>query len=231
MQKKKDREERTLEGFYRYLKGSEIEGYSKRPYCDSEGKNTVGAGVRIPRYEAIKDLTMTSKDEPVSASNPAWDEDKKRDFMQKLDAFCEDKTNRIKHESQPKKYFEKYHETMPYFQDDELENVSKDYIRNTALPEVKKNLSNVGVNFYKDLNQDGRNGFLDLQYNVGGNKFKLIDLENPHQIDNSNLKYKKELKENPMRYNEPAILKDLSDNGIWPNLSMATKRRDTANMW
>ena len=79
--------------FYNHFKDSNIEGYSKTPYCDSEGKNTVGVGTRIPNYNSIKDLTLTSKNEFVSEDNPAWDEDKKRSFMQKLDAFCKDKKN------------------------------------------------------------------------------------------------------------------------------------------
>ena len=116
-QKKKEEEQKMLQDFYEHFKDSDVEGYSKTPYCDSEGKNTVGVGNRIPNYEAVKNLTMTSKDAPASESNPAWNEDKKRDFMQKLDEFCKDKKNwSMLPKQQPKKYFQTYQETMPHFQ-------------------------------------------------------------------------------------------------------------------
>ncbi|MBR2299440.1 MAG: hypothetical protein IJ870_02565 [Alphaproteobacteria bacterium] len=222
-----DDEDEMLEDFYNHLKDSDFEGYSKTPYCDSEGKNTVGVGNRIPNYEAIKNLTMTSKDAAVSESNPAWGEDKKRDFMQKLDEFCKDRKNWFMiPKRQYEEYNTKYNETMPHFQDDELEELSKKYIRNTALPEIKRNVQNVGINFYHDLNRDGQKGLMDMQYNLGGNKFKLIDLEDPKQIDNSNLKYKNELKADANSYLRPEIRKDLIDNGYWAGLSNALKQRD-----
>ena len=228
-QKKQEKEEETIQSFYEHLKQPEIEGYSKTPYCDSEGKNTVGVGNRIPNYEAVQNLTMTSKDAPVSENNPAWSEDKKRDFMQKLDEFCKDKENWNK---SPKNQFNEYqkrnNETMPYFQDDELEELSKNYIKKTALPEVVRNAQNVGIDFYHDLNRDGQKGLIDMQYNLGGNKFKLIDLEDAKQIENSNLKYKNELKADANSYLRPEIRKDLSSNGYWPGLSNALKQRDSS---
>lgn len=225
-EKKKENEEKIIQSFYEHLKQPETEGYSKTPYCDSEGKNTVGVGNRIPNYEAVKTLSMTSKDEPVNENNPAWDVDKKRDFMQKLEEFCRDRKNWLPSKKQPQKYFQTYNETMPYFQDDELEELSKNYIKKTALPEVVQNAQNVGIDFYHDLNRNGQKGLLDMQYNLGGNKFKLIDLEDTEQIDNSNLKYKNELKADATNYLKPDIKKDLIDNGYWPGLSNALKRRD-----
>ncbi|HCU58439.1 MAG TPA: hypothetical protein DIC64_00470 [Alphaproteobacteria bacterium] len=223
-----DDEDEMLGDFYNHLKDSDVEGYSKTPYCDSEGKNTVGVGNRIPNYETVKNLTMTSKDAPASESNPAWGEDKKRDFMQKLDEFCRDRENWFMiPKRQYEEYNTKYKETMPYFQDEELEEISKNYIKKTALPEVVRNAQNVGINFYRDLNRDGQKGLIDMQYNLGGNKFKLIDLEDPNQINNSNLKYKDELKADANNYLRPEIRKDLIDNGYWAGLSNALKQRDT----
>jgi len=224
----KDDEDEMLEDFYNHLKDPNVEGYSKTPYCDSEGKNTVGIGNRIPNYEAVKNLTITSKDAPVSENNPAWGEDKKRDFMQKLDEFCRDRENwHFLPDKQYENYNTKYNETMPHFQDDELEEISKNYIKKTALPEVVRNAQNVGIDFYHDLNRDGQKGLMDMQYNLGSNKFKLIDLEDPKQIDNSNLKYKNELKSDKNSYLRPEIRKDLIDNGYWAGLSNALKQRDT----
>ena len=170
-QRQEEEKEEIVQKAYEHLRQDGIEGYSQTPYCDSEGKNTVGVGYRIPNYNAINDLTMTSQNAPVSQDNPAWDEDKKKDFIQKLNAFFKDKDNK------------KYGESMPYFNQDELENLSKDYIRNTALPEAEKNLSRLNMDFYKDLSPDAQTGMLDMQYNLGGNKFKLINLYNHDQFD------------------------------------------------
>ena len=229
-QRQEEEKEEIVQKAYEHLRQDGIEGYSQTPYCDSEGKNTVGVGYRIPNYNAIKDLTMTSQNAPVSQDNPAWDEDKKKDFIQKLNAFCKDKDNWKNPLKQSDEYYKKYGESMPYFNQDELENLSKDYIRNTALPEAEKNLSRLNMDFYKDLSPDAQTGMLDMQYNLGGNKFKLINLYNHDQIDKSNLKYKNELKANPNAYLKKEIRDDLIENKYWPGLSMALMNRDTSGV-
>ena len=229
-QRQEEEKEEIVQKAYEHLRQDGIEGYSQTPYCDSEGKNTVGVGYRIPNYNAINDLTMTSQNAPVSQDNPAWDEDKKKDFIQKLNAFCKDKDNWKNPLKQSDKYYKKYGESMPYFNQDELENLSKDYIRNTALPEAEKNLSRLNMDFYKDLSPDAQTGMLDMQYNLGGNKFKLINLYNHDQIDKSNLKYKNELKANPNAYLKKEIRDDLIENKYWPGLSMALMNRDTSGV-
>ena len=229
-EREEEEKEEIVQKAYEHLRQDDIEGYSQTPYCDSEGKNTVGVGYRIPNYNAIKDLTLTSQNAPVSPDNPAWDEDKKKDFIQKLNAFCKNKDNWKNSLEQSDKYYKKYGESMPYFNQDELENLSKDYIRNTALPEAEKNLSQLNMDFYKDLSPDAQTGMLDMQYNLGGNKFKLINLYNPDQIDKSNLKYKNELKADPNAYLKKEIRNDLIENKYWPGLSMSLMNRDTSGV-
>ncbi|MBP5615830.1 MAG: hypothetical protein J6X42_04700 [Alphaproteobacteria bacterium] len=227
----KEEEERVVQKAYEHLKKDGIEGYSQRPYCDDKGKNTVGVGYRIPNYSKIKDLTMTSQNAPASDDNPAWDEEKKRDFIKKLDAFCEKEENSNMRPNQQKSaYYAMYSEEMPYFQEEELEDIAKKYIRKTALPEAEKNMNNLKMDFYKDLNPDAQTGLIDMQYNLGGEKFKLIDLYDHQQIDKSPLKFKEELKANPMRYLEKEINDDLLKNGYWPGLSMGLKNRDVAGV-
>lgn len=60
----------------------------------------------------------------------------------------------------------------PYFQDDELEQKSKNYIRNSLLPVLEK-MKNIGKDLYKDFTLNGRIGEADLLYNLGENKIRL----------------------------------------------------------
>ena len=228
--KEEQEKEKIIQKAYEHLKQDGIEGYSQTPYCDGKGKNTVGVGYRIPNYDKIKDLTMTSQNAPISEDNPAWDEEKKRDFIKKLNTFCKDRNNWQDPIEQRKKYYTAYSENMPYFQEDELEDIAKSYIRKTALPEAEKNLGNLKMDFYRDLSPDAQTGMLDMQYNLGYPKFKLIDLYDHQQIDKSPLKFKEELKANPMRYKEEEINKDLIKNKYWPGLSMGLMNRDTAGV-
>jgi len=226
-----ERKEKIIDNFYEHLKQPEIEDFSRTPYCDTEGKNTVGAGLRIPQYKDIADLTLTSKKGPVNADNPAWREPQKQSFLKQLNEFCNNKQIRnLPRKGQFDKYQKIYHETMPYFQADELDARGKDYIRQNALPEAIKNVQNVGIDFYNDLTDDGQKGFLDMQYNLGGNKFKLIDLYDPEQINKSSLQYKQELSADPESYRKPEIYKDLTDHDYWPALSMESKNRNPAGM-
>jgi len=226
-----EREEKIVDDFYKHLKQPKIEDFSTTPYCDTEGKNTVGAGLRIPQYKDIADLTLTSKKEPISADNPAWSEPQKQSFLKQLNEFCNNKQNRnLSPKGQFDRYQKIYHETVPYFQADELDARGKDYIRQNALPEAIKNVQNVGIDFYNDLTDDGQRGFLDMQYNLGGNKFKLIDLYDPEQIKKSSLQYKNELSADPESYRKPEIYKDLTDHDYWPKLSMESKNRNPTGM-
>lgn len=180
--------EELIDDFYQNLKRDGVEGYYRQLYCDPVGLETVGAGLRTFTPENLKNYTITSSKEPVSATNPDWPEDEKIAFgknMQKMcESYCQDwdvneKGNKsckkwkfYSPEDQVKQYEDKYDTPAPYFQDDDLEAKSKKYVRQTILPHTEKQFKNLGKNFY-NYNREAQKAFMDIPYTTGPNNFLL----------------------------------------------------------
>ena len=239
-----DYDKNLINKFYNHAKQPNIEGYVDYPYCDSKGLITGGVGLRMPNAKAMQKFTLTSQKAPVSSNNPAWNNDKINTFYDKMDNFCksykigvDEKGNDVwdakSAESQTNKYKNMYGEQLPYFQDTELENKSKTYVKNNVLPVIRRNISKIGLDFDTDFNEDGQLALMDMQYNLGENKFKFIDIEDTNSVINSDLSQdiKKKLIYNPsVYYEDKNVQKEVLKGGYWPNFTKALKNRDAAGL-
>ena len=239
-----DYDKNLINKFYNHAKQPNIEGYVDYPYCDSKGLITGGVGLRMPNAKAMQKFTLTSQKAPVSSNNPAWNNDKINTFYDKMDNFCksykigvDEKGNDVwdvKSAKQQKDVYKNmYQEELPYFQDAELEDKSKTYVKNSVLPVIRRNISNIGLDFDTDFNEDGQLALMDMQYNLGENKCKFIDLEDTNSVINSDLSQdiKKKLIYNPaMYYEDKNVQKEVLKGGYWPNFTRALKNRDAASL-
>ena len=171
--------------FYEHLKDPDIENYYNFPYCDSVTKPTVGAGIRIIDEKDLDNYTMTWKDGPVSKDNPVLSPEEKKAYWKNQTEYCKsfykgkDKNNKPIYSnvpiatSQEDQYLERYGQTLPRFQHDELKEKSTQYTLNSVIPDIVKDLRKYGEDFYSLFNNNGKIALMDLSYNLGRNKFKL----------------------------------------------------------
>lgn len=239
-----DCDKNLINKFYNHAKQPNIEGYVDYPYCDSKGLITGGVGLRMPNAKAMQKFTLTSQKAPVSSNNPAWNNDKINTFYDKMDNFCksykigvDEKGNDVwdvkSAESQTNKYKNMYGEQLPYFQDTELENKSKTYVKNSVLPVIRRNISNIGLDFDTDFNEDGQLALMDMQYNLGENKFKFIRLNDRDDILNSKLSNdtKVTLITNPNAYyTDEKIMTEVLEKGYWPSFTKALINKDAVEL-
>ncbi len=239
-----DYDNNLINNFYNHAKQATIEGYANYPYCDSKGLITGGVGLRMPSAKHMQKFTLTSQKGPVSSQNLPWSNKDINAFYDKMDDFCKsykigvDENGNdvwdVKSAKQQKKsYKNTYGEQLPYFQDTELENKSKTYVKNSVLPVIRRNISNIGLDFDTDFNEDGQLALMDMQYNLGENKFKFIDLEDKNSVINSDLSQdiKEKLIYNPsVYYEDKNVQKEVLKGGYWPNFTRALKNRDAAGL-
>ena len=230
--------------FYNHAKQPNIEGYVNHPYCDSKGLITGGVGLRIPNAKAMQNFTLTSQNAPVSLNNPAWNNAETNTFYDKMDGLCksykvgvDENGNDIldvkSAKQQKESYKNMYGEQLPHFQDAELEEKSKNYIRKNVLPVIRRNLSKIGLDFDTDFNEDGQLALMDMQYNLGENKFKFIDLEDENSVMNSDLsqEIKEKLIYNPsVYYEDKNVQQEVLKGGYWPGFTKALKNRDAVEL-
>lgn len=210
------------------------------PYCDSKALITGGVGSRMPSANFMQKFIVTSQKAPVSSLNLAWSNEQISTFYNKMDKFCKsykigvdkDGNDIYKVDSakqQIKAYNDMYQENLPYFQDAQLEAESKRYVKQSVLPVLRRNLSKIGLNFDTDFNDDGKMALMDMQYNLGENKFKFIRLNDRDDILNSNLSdaTKVSLITNPNAYySDENIMAEVLDKGYWPGFTKALINKD-----
>ena len=239
-----DYDKNLINKFYNHAKQPNIEGYVNYPYCDSKGLITGGVGLRMPSAKAMQKFTLTSQKAPVSSNNPAWNNDKINTFYDKMNNFCKsykigvdekgnDVYKSLEAYQQNDAYKNMYREPLPYFQDAELENKSKTYVKNNVLPVIRRNISNIGLDFDTDFNEDGQLALMDMQYNLGENKFKFIRLNDRDDILNSKLSNdtKVTLITNPNAYyTDEKIMTEVLEKGYWPSFTKALINKDAVEL-
>ena len=110
------------------------------------------------------------------------------------------------------------------------------YIKSDLLKtdvKVRRNLSKIGLDFDTDFNEDGQLALMDMQYNLGENKFKFIDLEDKNSVMNSDLsqEIKEKLIYNPSVYHEDKeVQQEVLKGGYWPGFTKALKNRDAVEL-
>ncbi|MBE6451124.1 MAG: hypothetical protein E7016_04085 [Alphaproteobacteria bacterium] len=237
-------DDNLIERFVEHARQPKIEGYVNYPYCDTKAKVTGGIGTLMPNANFMQKFTVTSQKAPVSSLNPAWSNEQINTLYNKMDKFCKsykigvDKDGNdiydvAYYDQQRNDYRDKYQEELPYFQDAELEAESKKYVRQSVLPVLRRNLSKIGLNFDTDFNDDGKMALMDMQYNLGENKFKFIRLYDRDDILNSNLSdaTKVRLITNPNAYySDKDIMAEVLDKGYWPGFTKALINKDAVEL-
>ncbi len=241
---KPNNDDNLINRFVEHAKDPDIEGYVDYPYCDTKAKVTGGIGTLIPNANFMQKFTLTSQKAPVSSLNPAWSSEQINTLYNKMDNFCknykigvdEDGNDVYKvdpADQQRDPYQNMYQEELPYFQDAQLEAESKKYVRQSVLPVIRRNLSKIGLNFDTDFNDDGKIALMDMQYNLGENKFKFIRLNDRDDILNSNLSdaTKVSLITNPNAYySDKNIMAEVLDKGYWPGFTKALINKDAVEL-
>lgn len=172
------------DALYNHLKDDDIEGYYRQAYCDTTGNPTVGVGLNMSNKNFMNNMTVTPQSGPISQTNRPLTKQQKDEYWNLMKNHCEsyyigkdEKGNKKYEEKSALKTIDEFEKKenvkAPYFQDDELERKSKNYIRNSLLPVLEKKMKNIGKDLYKDFTKDGRIGEADLLYNLGENKFRL----------------------------------------------------------
>ena len=168
-----------VDKFYNHIKQPEIEGFVPYMYCDSIGKTTVGPGILLTGKADLYDHTITPNQGPVSESNPALTQEQKDALWDRQREFC----NSFKHadgtwhvpsaENQIDKYLKIYGVNPPMFNEQELEDEAKHYIRTVALPSIRNKMDKVNKGCFDSFGDIGKIGVGDMEYSMGSNKFRL----------------------------------------------------------
>ena len=168
-----------VDKFYNHIKQPEIEGFVPYMYCDPIGKATVGPGILLTGKADLYDHTITSDQGPVSEYNPALTREQKDALWDRQREFC----NSFKHadgtwhvpsaENQIDKYLKMYGVNPPMFNEQELEDEAKHYIRTVALPSIRNKMDKVNKGCFDSFGNIGKIGVGDMEYSMGANKFRL----------------------------------------------------------
>ena len=168
-----------VDKFYNHIKQPGIEDFFPYMYCDSIGKTTVGPGILLTGKADLYDHTITPDLGPVSESNPALTREQKDALWDRQREFC----NSFKHadatwhvpsaEKQKKQYFDTYGVNLPMFNEQELEDEAKHYIRTVALPSIRNKMEKVNKGCFDSFGDIGKIGVGDMEYSMGSNKFRL----------------------------------------------------------
>ena len=168
-----------VDKFYNHIKDPEIEGFVPYMYCDSIGKTTVGPGILLTGKADLYDHTITPESGPVTESNPALIREQKDALWDRQMEFC----NSFKHtdgtwhvpsaKKQKKQYFDTYGVNPPMFNEQELEDEAKHYIRTVALPSIRNKMDKVNKGCFDSFGDIGKIGVGDMEYSMGSNKFRL----------------------------------------------------------
>lgn len=172
-------EEKLVNDFYKHLKNKDIEGYTNHMYCDTIGKNTVGPGLYIPNGKYLEEYTMTQK----TPNRTTMSNEEKYQEHNNMHNFCgryyrgkDENGNDVwkvsPADDQPEEYKAYFQREIPRFIDAELEKKAKMYIRDVALPQARRQMKNINLDF-DQLPPPAQKAILDLAYNLSPKKFKL----------------------------------------------------------
>lgn len=175
-----NQDEQLIDDFFNHLKNKNIEGYKNFLYCDSVGLPTTGPGLQITGTGMLSGFTTSSQPGAITPLNPVHTQKQQQDQWNQVRNYCQ---NFVKDENgvskrpamtadAQKEEMENMGIPVMYFQDDELEKKTKDYIRQNTLPYTRKQFKNIGLNF-DDFTPKQKIANMDLSYNLSPKKFKL----------------------------------------------------------
>ena len=175
-----DDDEQLIDDFFNHLKNKNIEGYESFLYCDSVGLPTSGPGLQITGTGMLSGFTTSSQPGAITPLNPAHTPKQQQDQWNQVYNYCQDfakdENGVSKRPAMTAKAQRKEMENMGipvmYFQDDELEKKTKDYIRQNTLPYTRKQFNNIGLNF-DDLTPKQKIANLDIPYTMSPKDYKL----------------------------------------------------------